>query len=128
MPAKKRSKRIPRAQAEAIARHVKAYVDREYGGVQRRAEGPMGISQSHLSAIMRPADRRGPGLDVLLRLRICLRMSLDDLLDLPPFAPAATPEEVKQQVRIALIELMRETDDSDPPDEAEPLKGKPQND
>lgn len=119
MAAKKRSKRIPKAQAEAIARHVRAYIDREYKGVQRQAEKGMGISQSHLSAIMRPEDRRGPGLDVLLRLRVLLRMSLDELVGLPPFASAASPEDVKQQVRIALLELVRETQDPDelPPDE-----------
>ena len=115
MAPKKRSKRIPKAQAEALARHVREYIDREHGGVQRRAEKPMGISQSHLSALMRPEDRRGPGLDVLLRLRIILRMSIDDLLGLAPFAAAATPEEVKQQVRVALVRESQDDEGSTPP-------------
>lgn len=123
MAAKKRSKRIPKAQAEAIARHVKAYIDREYGGVQRAAEKGMGISQSHLSALMRPEDRRGPGLDVLLRLRALLRVSLDELLALPPL-DQPTSEGVERQVREVLLKLVKQSQE----EETEPPPPRPKKD
>lgn len=128
--AKKLSKRIPKPQAEAIARHVRDFIDREYGGVQRAAERGTGISQSHLSALMRPEDRRGPGLSILIRLRSLLHMSIDDMLDLPPLTPrtvAPPPQEtIKDQVRAALLELVKESqrpEEEDPPEPPASSKG-----
>jgi hypothetical protein len=82
----------------------------------------MGISQSHLSAIMRPEDRRGCGLDVLLRLRALLQISMDDLLGLPPIKSAESPEEMRRQVRAALKQLVDEmrSEDGDDDDDDDP--------
>lgn len=107
--------------AESLARHVKELIDREYGGVQRRAEIGLKISQSHLSALMRPEDRRGPGLDVLLRLRAVTRKSIDELLGLPPLQ-----DNMDARIRSALAEMLGRKPPQLPPSEVvlEKEKGK----
>lgn len=65
---------------------VKKVIDRDFGGTQRGpAEKALGISQSHISQLIRGEHgERGPGLPVLLKLREYTGMSLDALLGLPP--------------------------------------------
>lgn len=91
----------------ALARHVKAYIDANYGVVQRAAERGMKISQSHLSSMLDPERHRGIGLEVLLRLREVMRVSLDELLGLPTI-DAIPQERIHAQVRVALVEIVKE--------------------
>lgn len=95
---------LPLEQWKALAATVGAYIDREYSGVQRRAERGMGISQAHLSAILNPGSRRGPGIATLLKLRATMRVSLDDLLGLEPVT--ATLSETKRAMREVLADFI----------------------
>lgn len=75
----------------------------------------VGVSQSQLSALMkRGGGERSVGINVLLRLRDYLDMSIDDLLGLPPLRsartrvapqPGATNEQLVAAVEAALVRL-----------------------
>lgn len=102
------TKLIPKANRVALARNLKAYIDANYGGVQRAAERGMKISQSHLSSMLDPERHRGIGLEVLLRLREVMRVSLDELLGLPTIDKPVPQERIEAQVRVALVEIVKE--------------------
>lgn len=107
------TKLIPKANRVALARNLKAYIDANYGGVQRAAERGMKISQSHLSSMLDPDRHRGIGLEVLLRLREVMRVSLDDLLGLPAIGAPVPKNEIEAQVRVVLAEIVKEMRASD---------------
>lgn len=102
------TKLIPKVYRVALAKNVQAYIDEKYDGVQRAAERGMKISQSHLSSILNPERHRGVGLEVLLRLREVMRVSLDELLGLPTVAAPVAQEQITAQVRFALVEIVRD--------------------
>lgn len=98
------TKRVDRDLVEHLAREVKRIVDADFGGVQRAAEKRLRISQSHLSQLIRGEHgARGPGLQVLLKLREYSGKSIDELLGLPPLK-SETEQPSSVEDRIAQLE------------------------
>jgi plasmid maintenance system antidote protein VapI len=114
-PKKSRSKRIPREYLENLGRIVGEIVDRDFGGIQRRAEVGLGISQSHISSLIRAEDR-GVGLEVIIRLRNYTKRSIDELLGLPPLRneskPSPSSEDLDRRIRSALEEALEKRERS----------------
>ncbi len=90
-------KKIERKYIEHVARELAAVVRDRFEGNQTRAAKSLGISQPHLSHLI-AAEGRGPGLNVLLRLRDYTGRSIDALLGLPPVAS----DELTERLRAAL--------------------------
>lgn len=65
-----------------LANFLRRLLDEKYAGKQRgRAEKELGISQSHLSQILRgPRATRGPGLRVVIKLHEATGVSIDEML------------------------------------------------
>lgn len=101
-------KRIDPALTTHLASIVRRVVDEDFGGRQRQAEKGLGISQSHISQLLRGgAGDRGPGLAVLLRLREYTQLSIDELLGLPPLRPRSPPsagDEISLADRVERLE------------------------
>lgn len=95
-------KRVEDRYLDHLAMVVRGILDRDFGGKQRgQAEKKLGITQSHISQLMRGSRAtRGPGIDSLLQLRKYSGLSLDALLGLPP----ATLEDKEQQEVLARLE------------------------
>lgn len=95
-----------------IAAFVRRLVDQEFHGNQREAERGLGISQSHLSQLMRgeTAERR-PGLSVLIRLHEHTGASFDEILGVTK-RPELDERLARIERRLAELEAER----SSPPD------------
>lgn len=106
----KRDAGLTPAQAKALARAIKPYVDRFESGVA--AAKAAGISQSQLSQIM-AASGRGAGVSVLCRLRVVTGLTLDQLLGLDPLAEAMPLDDVRAVLRVALEEMERRKRDTE---------------
>lgn len=76
------TKTLPaREKAAFVARFTKWVADK-HGGNQTHAGRDLGITQSHVSALVTGA--RGPGLSFLILLRRVSAVTLDEWLGLPP--------------------------------------------
>lgn len=100
------TKRLDPKYLAHLADVVKTVVERDFGGIQRgAAEKRLGISQSHISQLIRGEHgERGPGLPVLLKLREYTGMSLDALLGLP----ALTNEKLSDASLLQRVELLEQ--------------------
>lgn len=87
LPHMGRTKALERRYAEKLAAVLKPIVERQFDNNQTRAAAAIGISQSHLSQILRS---EGAGIAVLIRVRSFIDMSIDDMLGLPSLKSAAT--------------------------------------
>ncbi len=84
-----KTKRVPKQAFEAFARALTKWVNEAHDGNQTAAGHALGISQGHISAMMR--GDRGPGLNTILLLREKTGMSADELLGFgPPDVDALT--------------------------------------
>lgn len=59
-----------------------AWVNEKHGGNQTHAGKAIGITQSHVSALM--GGDRGPGLNLLMKLRKPMSLTIDEILGLDP--------------------------------------------
>jgi transcriptional regulator with XRE-family HTH domain len=90
MPERKRTKRIDTRHLHHLARIVQAIVDEHFDGKGARFAAHIGVSQSHISQILRGGrGDRGIGLPVLIALREYLAktghpQTLDQMLALDP--------------------------------------------
>ncbi len=84
LPPVAKTKRVSPAVLTAFARVLKKWVDDEHKGNQTHAGKDLGVTQSHVSAML--AGLRGPGLNTLILLREKTHMSLDEMLGLEPLA------------------------------------------
>lgn len=114
----KGTSRVPRPLAEAVARAVEAAIATRWRGKSERVIAKeMGITQPALNKI-RHADG-ALGVNALLALREALRMSLDDLLGLPPIAAMLSSDELERVRAILRAEL------DAPRETIRPPKGRP---
>ncbi len=76
--ASKQTKRIPEAPMKAFARVLADYVRERHGDNQTKAGLHLGVSQAHISQII--SGEKGPGLNLLLLMRLETGRSIDDML------------------------------------------------
>lgn len=84
-------KRVPKTVHDDFIRVFTKWVDDNHDGNQTRAGKVIGITQSHVSALQKGI--RGPGLDLLIKLRKRTGITIDQWLDLEPLPQAVSREE-----------------------------------
>lgn len=95
----------------AFSSVLREWMDERHGGNQTHAARALGVSQSHISAMLIGA--RGPGLNTLILMREQTGKSLDQMLGLPPLATplplVATMDEaaVRRAVRAELESIQQ---------------------
>lgn len=94
----KQTKRIPDKPREAFARVLKHLVDTKYEGNQTRAGEALGVTQGHISAMIR--GERGPGLNTLLLMRLETGKTIDEMLGFE-----ASPTEDLSRRLVASVEM-----------------------
>lgn len=103
--ADKRTKALDKRHIGHLAKVLRPIVDERFEGKGNRFAKALGVSQSHVSQILRGENGdRGIGLPTLLAIRDYLRgigkpMTLDEMLDLEPVRgqPAAAPQPAPQR-------------------------------
>lgn len=85
--ASKQTKKIPEKARQAFARELQHLVDTKYEGNQTKAGRALQVTQGHISALLN--GERGPGLNVLLLMRLETGKSIDEMLG---FASAPSDE------------------------------------
>lgn len=96
--ASKQTKKIPEKPRLAFARELQRLIDAKYEGNQTKAAKALHVTQGHISALIR--GDRGPGLNVLLLMRLETGKTIDEILGF-----AASPESELQQRLVATVEL-----------------------
>lgn len=84
-------KRVPKPVHDDFKRVFEQWVKDNHDGNQTRAAKVLGITQSHVSALIKGI--RGPGLDLLIKLRKRTSITIDQWLDLDPLPLAVSREE-----------------------------------
>lgn len=128
---KQRTKRLPAKHLQRLAEIVQPIVDEDFEGNQTRFGKAIGVSQSHVSQMLRGGtDRadRGIGLPVLIALRDYLRKtgrpySLDELLALEPLEPPADAEARRLDMVVSRLESLLQSASKTP--SREPLAPPP---
>ncbi len=101
LPPVAKTKRVSATVLAAFAKVLKAWVDEEHKGNQTHAGKDLGVTQSHVSAML--GGLRGPGLNTLILLREKTHKSIDDMLGLEPIkSDGLTEEAMRRAVREAL--------------------------
>lgn len=77
-----KSRRVSQGALDHFARTLTDWVNKQFDGNQTRAAKVLGVTQGHISAMMR--GDRGPGLNTLILLRAQVGTSIDELLGLGP--------------------------------------------
>jgi len=85
---------------------VSDLIARDFRGSQSAAARRIGLSQSHMSALVSGTER-GVGVAALLRLREYTGLTLDELLGLGPPPPRAEPEPVPDPLESRIRDLLR---------------------
>jgi predicted transcriptional regulator len=97
-----RTKRVPAAVLEHFGRELARWVNENFAGNQTHAARVLGVTQSHVSAMI--SGDRGPGLNTLILMRSKTGKSVDELLGLGP----APPEHLTEQLRASFeLEVAR---------------------
>lgn len=121
--ASKQTKRIPQRAFEAFGRALEEYVRLRHGGNQSNAAKALGITQGHISAIIR--GERGPGANAMIALRLATGKTIDEMLGFqaPPTEDlierlratfelqVARTEQVAREIREENEKLRKQLDD-----------------
>lgn len=97
-----KTKRVTTAVLEVFSAVLKAWVDKEHGGNQTRAGRALGVTQSHVSAML--GGVRGPGLNTLILMRDQTGLSIDQMLG---FEPARKVSREEYRALLAELEAIR---------------------
>jgi plasmid maintenance system antidote protein VapI len=93
----KGSKRVSEAVREDFMRVFAKWVKDVHDDNQTAAGRELGMTQSHVSALL--AGSRGPGIDLLIRMRKVTGLSLDQLLGLEKLPEVLTAQDVRKLSR-----------------------------
>lgn len=96
--ASKQTKKIPEEARKAFARELQRLVDTKYEGNQTRAGKALQVTQGHISALLN--GERGPGLNVLLLMRLETGKSIDEMLGF-----AANPKDEMDKRLVSSVEM-----------------------
>lgn len=91
--ARAQTKRVPQAVVDHFCRELTQWVNEAHGGNQSSAAKSLGVTQSAISGVMTGA--RGPGLQLLLRLREKTGKSCDELLGVGPSPDTTLVEQLR---------------------------------
>lgn len=122
-PMSSRTKQIDDELRQRFGRKLRAWTDAEHGGNGSAAARALGISQSHMSAVLNGV--RGVGLPVLLLFAEQTGQSLDAVLGLTRgSAEEASIREILRK-ELAAIRAEEASPKKDPTHHAKPLRGRP---
>lgn len=93
----KGSKRVSKDVRDDFMRVFDKWVKDVCGGNQTTAGKKLGMTQSHVSALQN--GDRGPGLDLLIRVRRVTGLSIDQLLGLEKLPEVLTAQDVRKLSR-----------------------------
>lgn len=109
LPPVAKTKRVSRTVLDAFAAVLKKWVDEEYKGNQTHAGKALGVTQSHVSAMLNGV--RGPGLNTLILMRDKTGYTIDQMLGLDPIPVRTAADEAamrrvsREEYRALLAEL-----------------------
>lgn len=87
------NKKLDRKYAEHLAGLLRPIIEARFKGNQTAFAEHVGVSQSQISALLKVGGGdRSVGINVLIRLREYLQVSLDEMLGLPKLRKAAVAE------------------------------------